>query len=101
MGKIREQFEGDMVAGLTQWVGRKLKNHDPMSAMDAGATMRGIPVPRQINDAKVKPGQVYCGIVKGKRDTVRYGLQDGRVFEVTVREVEDSEEPVLLTAVGD
>jgi hypothetical protein len=100
MGKIREQFAGDMVAGLAQWVGRKLKNHDPMSAMDGGAYVRGLKVSRQVQDAKVKPGQVYCGIVNGKRDTVRYGLQDGRVFEVTIREVDESEEPVLLTAVG-
>lgn len=101
MGKIRDQFAGDMVAGLAQWVGRKLKNHDPMSAMDMGSSRREARWQRTVSDAKVKPGVCYCGIVKGTRNVVRYGLEDGRVFEVTIREVDESEEPVLLTAVGD
>jgi hypothetical protein len=43
----------------------------------------------------------WTGLVKGNHNAVRYGLTDGRVFEVTVREVGPEEEPVLLEAVGD
>jgi hypothetical protein len=101
MGKIREQFQDDLVAGLTQWLGRKLKNHDPASALDVGAlSARMLKQQRVVADAKVRAGHCYCGIVKGKRDTLRYGLEDGRVFELTVREVDEGEDPVFLVAVG-
>jgi len=103
MGKIRPQFSEDVVHGLAQWVGRKLRNHDPLSTVDGNrstqlATKKSFRMVHSDGDAKT--GQVYCGLVKKDTRLVRYGLADGRVFQIAIREVTPDEDPVELLEVG-
>jgi hypothetical protein len=86
VGKIRERFKDD-VEGLAQWMGRKLRNHNPMSARD-GASLR-----RRV--------AITVGIVAFDRTKVVYQLGDGRRFEMCVREMDQDEELPKLVAVGD
>jgi hypothetical protein len=103
MGKIRPQFGDDVVHGLAQWVGRKLRNHDPLSTVDGNRTT-ALAVKKSYrtvhSDGDAKAGQVYCGLVKTDMRLVRYGLADGRVFQIAIREVTPDEEPVELLEVG-
>jgi len=85
MGKIRERFKDD-VEGLAQWVGRKLRNHNPMS--------------QRVGTTRLRPKMVV-GIVAFDRTKVVYRLGDGRRFEMSVREVDADEELQKLVAVGD
>jgi hypothetical protein len=88
MGKIRERFKDD-VEGLAQWVGRKLRNHNPMSQRVGKTTM-----------PRMWP-KVQVGIVAFDRNKVIYALSDGRRFEMSVRELDTDEETPKLVAVGD
>jgi hypothetical protein len=87
MGKIRERFKDD-VEGLAQWVGRKLRNHNPMSARDTASVRRRV-------------ASIQVGIVAFDRNKVIYQLGDGLRFEMGVREMEADEELPKLVAVGD
>ena len=87
MGKIRERFKDD-VEGLAQWVGRKLRNHNPMSARDTASVRRRV-------------ASIQVGIVAFDRNKVIYALSDGRRFEMSVRELDTDEETPKLVAVGD
>ena len=87
MGKIRERFKDD-VEGLAQWVGRKLRNHNPMSTRDTASVRRRV-------------ASIQVGIVAFDRNKVIYQLGDGRRFEMGVREMEADEELPKLVAVGD
>jgi hypothetical protein len=88
MGKIRERFKDD-VEGLAQWVGRKLRNHNPMSQrVGRFSNERGRP-------------RMQVGIIAMDRTKVVYELGDGRRFEMCVREIEADEETPKLVAVGD
>lgn len=73
MGKVREHIHSD-TAAVAQWISRKLRNHDPMSAREA----KGEKV------AKVRDRQ-RVEHVEGS-DTVEYVLRDGQVFVITVQE---------------
>lgn len=90
MGKVREQFTND-VHGLAQWVGRKVKNHHPMSHREGTNEAFPLAVKRKsygVKDGEVsEPGVAYCGIVAGVPNTIRYGLADGRVFEIKIMDV--------------
>ena len=103
MGKVRPRYEDDVAVGLAQWMGRKLKNHDPLSELGnagRGGAKHLHRKYRTVKDGAPEPGVVYCGIVKSLPTSVRYGLEDGRAFQITVREVEPEEAPVELVAVG-
>lgn len=106
IGKIRGRYASDAV-GLTQWIARKFKNHDPMSERDgspgkAVQNKRGHrSVKSHFGDGTVHSvGEVFCGILASDPHKLRYGLKDGRVFEVTLREVEAEEPAVVLVSVG-
>lgn len=71
MGKVKEAFTDDG-AGLAEWVYRKLRNHDPLSARDKAKGLRSAFVTK---DPLV----------------VRYATADGRCFEVAVRQVPPNE----------
>lgn len=84
-GKIRTHF-GDDVLGLAQWVGRKVRNHDPMSERDKGRA--------RSNRLEQSPGGVKHGVASVtmvnegvESPVVLYGMADGRLFEIQVREV--------------
>ena len=101
IGKIRGRYT-DEVFGLAQWMGRKLRNHDPMSERDGspGEANKRKQGHRYVQDGKVEKGIVYCGVVAGSPNVIRYGLIDGRIFEITVREIMDEESTPKLIAVG-
>lgn len=69
----------DEMGGLAQWLGRKLKNHHPMSSVDTKKV--GSPsTPKEV------------GIIASRQDTVLYRLNNERVFEITIREVVGDEQ---------
>jgi hypothetical protein len=88
MGEIRERFKDD-VEGLAKWVGRKVRNHNPMSQRVG-----------RFSSERVRP-KMQVGIVALDRTKVVYELGDGRRFEMTVREMDHDEELPKLVAVGD
>ena len=73
MGKVLPDIVGDEAA-MAQWIMRKLRNHDPMSARDT---------------AKKAPGhrEKERQYVTADGSTVRYALNRGDVFEITVMRV--------------
>lgn len=75
MGKVRQEIADD-TASLAQWVFRKLRNHDPLSARD-------IPVRHKASRETQRQYQITSD-----SNTVRYCLNDGRVFEISVQLVE-------------
>ena len=90
MGKVKSHL-GHGSKALTQWVGRKVRNHDPMSAIDVtagGHTLRSTQH-RNVKDGQFVSGAVYCGIIDSPdRSTVIYGLANGRRFAITVTELD-------------
>ena len=85
MGKLRNH-SGDTAVGMAQWIGRKIRHHDPLSEVDDHVIMRG---------AKLR-----VGIVKDQPLQVVYLLWNGQRYEITVREVEPDEPVKKLVAVG-
>ena len=85
MGKLRNH-SGDTAVGMAQWIGRKIRHHDPLSEVDDFKLMRG---------AKLR-----VGIVADQPLQVVYLLGNGQRYEITVREVEPEEEVKKLVAVG-
>jgi hypothetical protein len=77
MGKVLDLNVPDE-ALIAQWVYRKLRNHHPMSERDA---KRRHPFARE----KKREYQI-----NPTSNTVRYALNDGRVFEITVMQVEQA-----------
>jgi hypothetical protein len=71
MGKVRSTIPSDDAA-LAQWVYRKLVNHDPMSV-------------RETTRVKVK-GRQRVTHVEGTTSVV-YALNDGRTFELSVKDL--------------
>ena len=69
MGKVKDAIVGD-VEGLTEWVKRKLTNHDPMSVRDS-----------------VKGGKRTIEYAPHTNSALHYCTADGKVFEIQVREV--------------
>lgn len=80
---------GDTLMGLAQWLGRKVRNHDPMMTLDKGVA--GPPgsqaIARRISD-KPQPGKASVTLVTAisSAPIVLYELADGRLFELMVRE---------------
>jgi hypothetical protein len=74
--------DGDPIMGLAQWLGRKVRNHDPMLTVDAGRNFRGhtySTAPSKMNVSIVAEGVEF--------PVVLYELADGRTIELQVREV--------------
>jgi hypothetical protein len=72
---------GDLLMGVAHWIGRKCRNHAPLSEIDQGGLCPGV-APRRV---KHRVAQVT--IVPGPAPVVLYELADGRAFEIQVREV--------------
>jgi hypothetical protein len=75
MGKVINADISDE-ALVAQWIFRKLRNHHPMSERDSA---KRHPLAREKN-------RQYQ--LSDTSNTVRYALNDGRVFEITVMKVE-------------
>lgn len=75
MGKVINSDLPD-TALIAQWVFRKLRNHHPMSERDA---KKRHPQVRE----KMRERQLAAD-----SNVVRYALNDGRVYEITVVQVE-------------
>ena len=86
MGKLRNH-SGDSAVGMAQWIGRKIRHHDPLSEVDDFKTTR-------------QGGQLRVGVVKDEPLKVIYFLGGGQRYEITVREVEPDEPVKKLVAVG-
>lgn len=70
---------GSPLMGLAQWVGRKIKNHDPMKEID-GKSLAGT---RSISKRKVS-----IALTDPDAPVILCELANGLVFEIQVREVE-------------
>lgn len=70
MGKVKNHMEP--ITGLTQWIGRKLKNHDPLEGVVEG---KGGKINKRV------------GVVASTRNQVLYTAPDGRKYMMTVEEV--------------
>lgn len=81
-GKLRNAF--NEVEGLAQFLGRKLRNHNPMSQIDKSDTSN--------TKFRTNSGTGQIGIPKDDRSKVLYQLKDGRKFEVAIREITDEVE---------
>jgi hypothetical protein len=91
MGKVLADIEGDEAA-LAQWLMRKLRNHDPMSARD---TQKKAPGHRE------KERQyVIAGVGPDGEAVVRYALNRGDVFEITIMKAQGTlaEKPLVALA---
>lgn len=86
MSKLRNH-NGDPLTGIVQWLGRKVRHHDPLFET-VGAKARGV------YDARKR-----VAIDKKKPNRVIYSLEDGRRYALEVREM-DATEVVELVAVG-
>ena len=91
-GKIRGRFDNDLI-GFAQWVGRKIRNHDPMSERDGlhlrGKNLARAPKHRSVKDGKPEAGKLWVGMTTMNGEpSVFYGLEDGRVFKLDVQQVE-------------
>ncbi len=92
MGKVLPDIAGDEAA-LAQWVMRKLRNHDPMSARDS---------------AKKAPGHrekerqyVVTRTGPDGEAVVRYALNRGDVFEITIMRVQGTTAHKPMVAIAD
>lgn len=93
MGKVREHIKDD-VQGLTQWIGRKLRNHNPMSARDGKvASIKMTKKPEGY-----KPATAH--LLKDDPRTAVYTLGNGRRFKLQVVEIPAEEELGEMLAVG-
>lgn len=78
MGKVHDKFPEDLEA-VTQWLARKIKNHDPMSVREHAFKGSRTAVTARLQ-------------VVGK-DTVMYSTCDGQRFKFVVSEVDPPTEP--------
>lgn len=76
----------DAVKGLTQWIGRKVRNHQPLKEL----------MPTGMS------GKETLGITTtlSSEDTVYLRMGDGRKFAIIVTEVTEQVEPAQLVKVG-
>ena len=86
MGKLRIH-DGDTAVGMAQWIGRKVRHHDPLSEVDDFKTTR-------------QSGHLRVGVVKEEPLKVIYLIGGGQRYGITVREVEPDEPVKKLVAVG-
>ena len=86
MGKLRIH-DGDTAVGMAQWIGRKIRHHDPLSEVDDFKTTR-------------QGGQLRVGVVKDEPLKVVYLLGGGQRYEITVREIAAEESVPQLVSVG-
>jgi hypothetical protein len=97
LGKIRGRYTNDVV-GLAQWIGRKLRNHDPLSERDGGAerNAKGKVRHRSMKDGTAKPGVLGVALYNTPLvPMVFHSTEDGRVFRIMVEEVEALAVPTL------
>jgi hypothetical protein len=88
-GKIRNSIGNDTV-GIAQWIGRKIRNHDPMTNRDRGLRGAGVIKHRALDTGKFPAGAAWVAIAAeapASAPVVLYSMEDGRLFEVQVREV--------------
>lgn len=71
---------------LAQWVGRKMRNHNPLGKIDTAE-------PRLGRDISV-------GVIADDRSTVIFTMRNGRRFQIALREMEPEEEVPQLVDVG-
>lgn len=77
MGKVVDYIDSDE-ATLTQWIWRKLRNHDPMSVRDVAKRHANVRETMRVSD------------FDEEKNFIRYAMNDGRVFEITCKQVEGS-----------
>ena len=84
-GSKLEQFKGPMDVGLTQWIARKLKNHDPSAKMDDGkpAITKQAQQPQMVTKLPVSERIVNHA---GSTEVV-YQTNTGKRFLITVAEI--------------
>ena len=87
MSKLRNH-NGDTTVGMAQWIGRKIRHHDPVSEKDSFRTTR------------VGQKHMRVGVKKDNPHAVVYLTSDGQRFEITVRAMKPEEGEPLLVAVG-
>jgi hypothetical protein len=102
VGQVREKFTSD-VAGLTEWLFRKVRNHDPLSNRDtqvdgvarkAEHNTRGLPTQHRTRQRVVYANGEIWGEESETVQHVIYNLGNGKRFLFTVQEVgEDYELP--------
>lgn len=98
MGKVREHIHDDVQA-MTQWTGRKIANHNPMSHRDVTAKSM---LSRHQSPSTVRTPQAGVWLITGgQNNSVLYKLACGRHFRITVEEIEEDEVDVSnLVPVG-
>jgi hypothetical protein len=87
MGKLRNHG-GDTLVGMAQWIGRKIRHHDPLSDVDNFNPVR-----------HGQRGKLRVGIAIDDPMKVVYLLGNGERYAITVRKI-DPEEEVEVEAVG-
>ena len=76
MGKVLESKSLSDEAVMAQWIFRKLRNHDPMSERDTKKKCKG-------HRERERQYQL-----EPTSNVVRYCMNNGQVFEITVVQVE-------------
>lgn len=90
MGKVRSHIVNDSAA-LAQWVGRKLRNHNPMKHRDKVADSHSR---ANSHGTRVKDSfNVFLTLDAGRSNQVFYELENGRIFQMTVEEIQPAELP--------
>lgn len=87
MGKLRNHG-GDTIIGMAQWLGRKIRHHDPLSEVDSWKPMRA------------GQNKLRVSVVKDDPSTIVYLLANGARYEIKVREMAADEPEQELVAVG-
>ena len=96
-GKLRNSG-GDLRVGVVQWMGRKLRNHNPFAELVERQPKHLALRAQQTN---TKDGVVMMRAADDEEfPSVIYRLADGRRFEFSVREVGEDEELGKLEAIG-
>jgi hypothetical protein len=104
MGKVRPAIPNDIEA-MTQWIGRKLCNHNPMQHRDLHSAKQSF-LPRDVakgqnlRDQVESPKAGAWVVDEGERNAVLYKMANGRRFTITINEVAADEEPPPLKSVG-
>lgn len=102
MGKVRKHIKNDC-AGLAQWIGRKVRNHQPMSVREANGEVVSTKS-KFANPAIQRAGRRMpngkAHLVADDPTKVIYVTGAGRAFELSVREITVEEIPMQLVAVG-
>lgn len=86
---------GSGVGALAQWVYRKILHHDPMAVTET-AKHRSSKKVRMTAAGKAVPRIIFAD----GNDYVVYNLNDGRSFEITVRQMTNQEVDALVASLG-